>query len=123
MKKKLHRNISRPEGLKELRQPAGSVPSSEEFWFAFRERAARIPQEASQPYASRPWFAPALSMAAVLVAAFGFFWLGPTPSVVNGLQVEVLEASASSYMIWDDAAGRGTLLWLMDSGSVGEGGS
>lgn len=110
--------------IRTLREPSPEMPSRDVFWSAFRTRAASLPQETSERYGGIPWRAPAFALALALLLAGGV-WFRVGGSSPDKLQVEVLETGSDvySYMIWDDVAGRGTLLWLMDSGNATEGGS
>ena len=114
-----------PKELKTLRKPDHGHPSADAFWYAFRERAAKTPQQSPLSCVRRPWLAPAVSMAVVAFVVGFWFWMVTGSYSRDDFQVEVLDtgASVSSYMIWDDTAGRGTLLWLMDADHAEEGGS
>lgn len=111
---------------KELQQTPLDLPAADAFWSAFQKRAVGLRQDVPETRVAAPWMAPAFATALVLLLAGGIlFWQASDLQTQQTTQVEVLDTGDDvySYMIWDDAAGRGTLLWLIQDESAGKGGS
>lgn len=106
-------------GLDGLRTDSRRVmPPADIFWTEFRKRAGDLPRSrrASKPALlfRRPagW---AFAAAAILVLSLTLRYAIISDSEPAGMMVEVIDVSeeTDSYMIWEDAAGSGTIVWLM----------
>lgn len=95
-----------------------------EFWSAFREQAARCPQDAasaSLTLARRAvgarrfaWFAgPAVAAAAAWVAALWIGGNGPVPDAVHSYRVGE-DVVHGGIMILNDEPSHATILWIVD---------
>ena len=86
------------------------------FWAAFRERADKLPR-AEPVKGHAPLFgAPLWAAASALLIAAAVFWrFGLAPGGVMGANIEIVEVSSEmdSLMIWEDAEGKGTIVWFV----------
>lgn len=115
---------NRVERLDELASQR-KMRSEDAFWSEFQSRASKVRQETPVPRGAPIWLGPALACALLVIVGVGVFWQNREPEM-DGMsaQIEVvaLGDAVTSYMIWDDQEGRGTMVWLVQDDFSEEGG-
>ena len=95
-----------------------TLPPAEPFWAAFRERARDLPQQAAPTLKTKRIQRPfhwAMAAAAVLLLSLTLRHAMLSSGKIVGSSIEIVEVSAEtdSFMIWEDAQGKGTVVWLI----------
>lgn len=100
-----------------LLQENRTLPAAEPFWATFRARARTLPRAEPilKPKSILRPFSWAMAAAAVLLLSLSARHALLFPGKGGGASIEIVEVSekTDSFMIWEDAQGKGTVVWLI----------